>query len=172
MSSRIPFTTQSNADVSKCFKWRKRGENKIYWWVISGKCLQDKYQKYNFIGEGSKQSAQKLESWCKTLKSWQLQHLNVNLFCALDSWKRHTARCPVLVWYTVIKHDEIVRYKKWPQSFSRFAYKQCNLWNIKKLCFLCALILSRKKLHFQLGRFWRAFSEVLRYLTVSSQVGG
>jgi len=33
MSSNIPFTTQSNADISKCFKWRKSGTNKIYWWV-------------------------------------------------------------------------------------------------------------------------------------------
>jgi len=33
MSRSIPFTTQSNADVSKCFKWRKRRANKIYWWV-------------------------------------------------------------------------------------------------------------------------------------------
>jgi len=33
MSSGIPFTIQSNADVSKCFKWRKRGANKRYWWV-------------------------------------------------------------------------------------------------------------------------------------------
>ena len=28
----------------------------------------------------SKQSALKLESWCKTLKAWQLQHLKANLF--------------------------------------------------------------------------------------------
>jgi len=27
----------------------------------------------------------KLESWCTTLTAWQLQYLNVNLFCALDS---------------------------------------------------------------------------------------
>jgi len=33
----------------------------------------------------SKQNAQKPGSWCTTLKAWQLQHLNVNLFCALDS---------------------------------------------------------------------------------------
>jgi len=31
------------------------------------------------------QNAQKPESWCATLKGRQLQHLNVNLFCALDS---------------------------------------------------------------------------------------
>jgi len=96
MSSSIPFTTQSNADSSKCFKWRKwpvldrngrwrkRGAKKIYWWVISQKCLQDKYQKYNFIGEDWKV----LKTWklvYNFLKAWQLQHLNVNLFCALDS---------------------------------------------------------------------------------------
>jgi len=33
MSSSITFTTQRNADLSKCFMWRKRGANKIYWWV-------------------------------------------------------------------------------------------------------------------------------------------
>jgi len=33
----------------------------------------------------TKQNVQKLESWCTMLKGWQLQHLNVNLFCALDS---------------------------------------------------------------------------------------
>jgi len=50
----------------------------------------------------AKQSEQKPKSWCTTLKAWQLQHLNVNLFCAFDSLLRLTARCPVLVWYTVI----------------------------------------------------------------------
>jgi len=65
MPSSIPFTTQSNVDVSKFLKWRKRGANKIYWWVISGKCLQDKYQKYNFIGEDSK---------TKCAKTWKLVH--------------------------------------------------------------------------------------------------
>jgi len=29
MSSSIPFATQTDADVSKCFKWRKKGENKV-----------------------------------------------------------------------------------------------------------------------------------------------
>jgi len=33
----------------------------------------------------AKQSARKPESWCTTLKALQLQHLNVNLFCLLDS---------------------------------------------------------------------------------------
>jgi len=63
MSSSILFTTQSNADISKCFKWRRRGANKIYWWVISGKCLQDKHQKYNFVGEDCK---------AKCAKTWKL----------------------------------------------------------------------------------------------------
>ena len=63
MSSSMPFTTQSEAGASKCFRWRKRGSNKIRWWVISGKCLQDKYQKYNFIGEDCK---------AKCAKTWQL----------------------------------------------------------------------------------------------------
>jgi len=49
----------------------------------------------------AKQSAQKLESWCTTLKPWQVLHLNVNLFWALDSLQRLDARCPVLVWYTI-----------------------------------------------------------------------
>ena len=29
MSGSTPFTTQSNADALKCFKWRKRGGNNI-----------------------------------------------------------------------------------------------------------------------------------------------
>jgi len=33
----------------------------------------------------AKQSAHKLERWCTTLKAWQLQRLNVSLFCAFDS---------------------------------------------------------------------------------------
>ena len=101
MSSSIPFTTLSNPDASKCFKWRKKGANKIYWWVISGKYLQDKYQTYTFIGEDCKATCAKLESWCTTLKAWQLHHLNVTWFCALDSLQKLTARCPVLAWYTV-----------------------------------------------------------------------
>jgi len=67
MSSSIPFTTQSNVDTSKRFKLRKKGGNKIYWWVVSGKCLQDKYQKYNFIGEDCKAKCAKFVSWCTTL---------------------------------------------------------------------------------------------------------
>jgi len=38
------------------------------------------------LAHTAKQSAQKLESWCTTLKAWKLQHLNANLFCALVSW--------------------------------------------------------------------------------------
>jgi len=38
----------------KGLKWREGGASKTYWWVISGKCLQDKYQKCNFIGEDCK----------------------------------------------------------------------------------------------------------------------
>jgi len=38
------------------------------------------------------QSAQKLESWCTTLKARHLQYLNVSLFCALDSLSKLTAR--------------------------------------------------------------------------------
>jgi len=68
------------------------------------------------------------------------------------------------------------RYKKYPQPFSRFAYKQCNAWNMNKLCFLCALMLSRKNIFiFNLVGFprclghnsfvasMRVFSELLRY---------
>jgi len=49
--------------------WRKRGANKIYWWVISGKCLQDKYQKYNFIGEDCKAKCTKIWKWVQHVKS-------------------------------------------------------------------------------------------------------
>ena len=69
MSSSIPFTTQSNADGSKCFKWRKRGANKMYWWVISGKCLQDKYRKYSFIGEDCKTKCAKSRKFVHNVKS-------------------------------------------------------------------------------------------------------
>jgi len=51
----------------------------------------------------------------------------------------------VLVWYTVINMTRCFGTKKQPQPFSRFAYKQCNAWNTKKLNFLCALMLSHKK---------------------------
>jgi len=69
MSSSILFTVQSNPDVSKCFKWRKRRANKIYWWVIAGKCLQDKYQKYNFIGEDCKTKCAKTRKLVHNVKS-------------------------------------------------------------------------------------------------------
>jgi len=36
------------------FQAKKEGSKKIYRWVILGKCLQDKYEKYNFIGENCK----------------------------------------------------------------------------------------------------------------------
>jgi len=38
------------------------------------------------------------------------------------------------------------RYKKEPQPFSGFAYRQCKPWNTKKLCFLRVLMLSGKKI--------------------------
>jgi len=90
MSSNIPFTTQSNADISKCFKWRKSGTNKIYWWVISGKCLQDKYQKYNFISEDCK---------TKCAKTWKLVH-------TVKSMTPSTFECKfVLFKFTCVKSE-------------------------------------------------------------------
>jgi len=76
----------------------ERGEHTKY----IGEWFQDNVCKTNVTSPTSsakiaKQSAQKLGSWCTTSKTWQLQHLNVNLFCALDSLLRLTARCPVLV---------------------------------------------------------------------------
>jgi len=49
------------------FQEKKEKSKKICWLVLSGKCLQDKYQKYNF--KIAKQSAQKLGSWCTTLEA-------------------------------------------------------------------------------------------------------
>ena len=76
MSSSIPFTTQSDADTSKCFKWRKwplsgpcgterlkwseGGANKKYWWVISGKCLQDKNRSTRPVSSFGKELASQL----------------------------------------------------------------------------------------------------------------
>jgi len=102
MSSSIPFTTQSNADASKGFKWRKRGANKIYWWVMSGKCLQDKYQKHNFIGENCK---------AKCAKTWKMVHKVRSMTTSTFEYKfvlriwfivKVTAGCSVLVWYIII----------------------------------------------------------------------
>jgi len=88
MSSNIPFTTQSNADASKRFERRKRGAKKYI-----GEWFQENVCKTNIKSTTSstkiaKQSAQKLGSLCTTLEAWKLQHLNANLFCALDSlWR-------------------------------------------------------------------------------------
>ena len=110
------LVTKSNAGASKCFKWRKRGANKIYWWVISRKCLQDKYQKYNFIGEDCKAKCAKRKSWCTTLKAWQLQHLKVNLFCVLDSKAWCSMSSVGLIHYN--KHDEMFRYQNERHHFA------------------------------------------------------
>jgi len=45
MSSSIPFATQSDADASKCFKWRK--------WQLSGLCWTETVEVRK---EGSKQN--------------------------------------------------------------------------------------------------------------------
>ena len=140
----ISFITQSNADASKCFKWRKRGANKIYWWVISGKCLQDKYQKYNFIGE-----------ICKAMcaKTWKLvQNVESVKTSIFESKFVLLIGFTVKVWCTMSsaalihcnKHDEMIRYKN--DRHHLVGLLQCNPWNTKKLCFLCVLMLSRKKM--------------------------
>jgi len=100
MSSSIPLTTQSNADVSKCFKWRKRGANKTYWWVISGKCLLDKYQKYNFIGEDCKTKCAKTRKLVHNVESMTTSTFECKF--VLRNGFIVKARCSVLVWYIVI----------------------------------------------------------------------
>jgi len=112
MSSSIPFTTQSNAGVSKCFKWRKREANKTYWWVISGKRLQSKCQKRNFIGEDCK---------AKCAKTWKLVH-NVKSMTTSTFECKSVLRIGFIVeaycsMFSVglihcNSHDEMFRYKK------------------------------------------------------------
>jgi len=66
----MPFTTQSNADASKRFSSEERGEKTKY----IGESFQENVCKTNIKSTTSsakiaKQSAQKLESWCATLKA-------------------------------------------------------------------------------------------------------
>ena len=58
-----------------------------YFWVISGKFLQVKYQKCKFIGEESKAKCAKTWNWklVQNFKSCQYQHLKAILLCVLDS---------------------------------------------------------------------------------------
>ena len=100
--SSIPFTTQSDVDASKCFRWRK--------WPLSGPCGTKAVEKKK---EGSKQNIlvsyfrkmfarqilkvqlhrrrmqskvrKNLKIGAQRLKAWKAQHLNVIFFCALDS---------------------------------------------------------------------------------------
>ena len=48
---------------------KKRGAKKIYSWVFLGKCLQDKYQRYNFIGEDRKANCAKTWKLVQNVKS-------------------------------------------------------------------------------------------------------
>ena len=58
-NTKLPFSTQS----FEMFHMKKEGSKQTNCWVFSGKCLQDKYQKYNFIGEDFKS---------KCAKTWKL----------------------------------------------------------------------------------------------------
>jgi len=142
----LPFTTQNNADASKCFKWRNRGANKIYWWMISGKCLRDKYQKYNFIGEDCK---------AKCAKTWKLVQ-NIKSVKTVTFESKFAQRIGFIVkaWCSMSsvglihynKHDEMFRYKN--DRHHLVGVLQCNRWNTKKLCSICAFMLRRKNCSF------------------------
>jgi len=68
MSGSISVATQSNADALKCFKRRRRGADKIFWWAILGNVYKTNTKSATSLAKIAKQSAQKLENWCKTLK--------------------------------------------------------------------------------------------------------
>jgi len=63
--------------------------------VISGKCLQDKYQKYNFIGEDYKTKCAKTSTLAHNLKSMTTSTfeckfvlrigLNAKAYCSMSS---------------------------------------------------------------------------------------
>ena len=126
------------------FHVKKEGSKQKYWWVISGILLQDKYKKCNFIGEDCKS---------KCAKTWKLLQNFESV--TTSTFERKFVRrigCIVKTRYCIssvglmhYKHDETIRYRKWPLPFSRFVYKLCNNPWHKKLCFLCPFILTRKK---------------------------
>jgi len=101
MSSK-PFTTHSNADASKCFKRRNGGGKKIYWWVISGKCTQDKYQKHNFIGENCKAKCAKTWKLVHNVRSMKTSTFECKFVLRIGFNLKVTAGCSVLVWYIII----------------------------------------------------------------------
>jgi len=110
MSSNIPFTIQSNADASKCFKRRKRGAKKIYWWVISGKCLQDKYQ--NFIGENCKARWAKTWKLVHNVRSMKTSTIECKFVLRIGFIVKVSAGCSVLVWYIIINITRCFGTKK------------------------------------------------------------
>jgi len=130
------------------FQGKKEGSKKYI-----GEWFQEYVCKTNIKSTTSsakiaKQSAQKLESWCTTLKAWKVLTFESKFVLRIGFIVKVTAGCSVLVWYIIINITRSFGTKNNGQPFSRFAYKQCKHWNTKKLCFLCALMLSRKKLSF------------------------
>ena len=97
--------------ASKRFKWRKRGANKVHWWVFSGKCFQDKYQKYNFIGEDCKAKCAKTWKLVLNIKAWQLQHLTVHFFPSIGFIVRGWCSMSRVGLIHCNKHDEMFRLK-------------------------------------------------------------
>jgi len=165
------FHNTRNADASKCFKWRKRGANKTYWWVISRKCLQDKCQKYSFTGEDCKANCAKTSKFVHSVKSMTTSKFEckfvlrirfiANAYCSMSSVG--------LIHYNW--HDEMFRYKSNRHHLVGLLTSSATLGIQRSFAFY-ALMLSRKKLHFQLGRFSRVFSKLLRHITASLQVRG
>ena len=98
----------------RCFKMFqvKRGANKRYWWVISGKCLQDKYQKYNFIGEDCKGKCWKTWTLVQNVKSMTTSTLKCKFVLRVEFIVK--AWCSIssdgLIHYNW--QDEMFRYKK------------------------------------------------------------
>jgi len=79
--------------------------------VISGKCLQDKYQKYNFIVEDCKTKCAKTRKLVHNVKSMTTSTIECKFVLRIGFIVKVTARCAVLVWYAVINMT-MFRYKK------------------------------------------------------------
>jgi len=65
--------------------------------VISGKCFQDKYEKYNFTGENCKAKCAKTWKLVHNVRSMKTSTFEGKFVLGIGFIVKVTARCPVLV---------------------------------------------------------------------------
>ena len=87
------------------------GEETIYWWAISGKCLRDKYQKYTFIGKDYKAKCTKTSKLMQNVKSVTTSTFKSKFVLRIGFTVKTWCSMSNVSLINYNKHDEMFRYE-------------------------------------------------------------